>query len=286
MPMQLNLLKPGALVKARMLISPEKAKHWKHAATNSSVGGGLMPGTQFRVVQVSTAPPFARLEIPGRSPPAFLTLTGEELAMNFDMFGGATAAPTPPGGPRNLAAVFQQLSRRQMIVGSGLEAMRAARTQLQKDIATGKFWGGVGIVANALLLPLNVIINAFELKGATTAYQALVKEAYAQLSKSGTRIDSKPVKTGLSIVKKAAVETLAKQGLKHYIPGVNIIIGVAEDGFALFEVASTVSEGSNEMRALLRQADAKIDASYRQFIKLGIEMDRLLTEMQRRARTA
>ena len=47
-----------------------------------------------------------------------------------------------------------------------------------------------------------------------------------------------------------------------------------------------MKEGSNEMRQLLRQTDAKIDTAYREYMKIGIEMDRLFTEMSIRARTA
>lgn len=283
--MQLNLLKPGAMVAARMMITPDKARNWKHARTNAAIGGGLVTGAKLKVVQVSSNPSFARLELPGRSPPAFITVTGEELAMNFDMAGGAQPAAAVQG-PKNLGAIFQKLSQRQMAVSGGLEALRTARAELKQDIATGQFWGGVAVFANAMLMPLNVIINASGAKGVTTVYQAVVKEVYAKVAKSGTRIDNNKVKTSLALIKKATVEALTAKGLKQHIPGVNIIVGVAEDGFALIETARTVQDGSKEMRDLLRQMDAKIDASYNSYIKIGIEMNRLLTEMQTRARTA
>ena len=283
MAMQLNLLKVGSIVTARMHITPDKARHWKHAKTNASLGGGLAAGAQLTVAATRMNPPEARLELPGRSPPAYIVLTGEELAMNFDM--AVQPKPAASGG-QDLAGAWRKLTQRQLAVKAGLDAMREARVQLQKDIASGQFWGGVAVFANAVLIPLNVIVNAFEVKTATTLYQAVAKEAYAQFAKSGTRIDSSKVKTGLKVLKKALVDTLASRGLKHYIPGVNILVGLGEDSFALFETASTVQEGSQEMRQILRQIDAKIAEANSSYLKLGIEMDRLLTEMQRRARTA
>lgn len=284
MAMRLNLLRPGSLIQTRMMITPEKARHWKFAATNASIGGGIMANTQLRVADVNSAPASAKLELPARSPPAFITVTGEELATNFDMQG----APPPinPAPSPNFSQVFHKMSQRQLVAGAGLEAMRDARNQLQKDIASGKMWGGVAIVANALILPLNIIVNAFEVKTATSLYQAIVKEAYAKFSKSGTRIDSTTIKTTLNLLKKATVDTLTSRGLKQYIPGVNILVGVAEDGFALYQVASHVQEGSNEMRQLMRQMDVKIQTALREYLKIGIEMDRLLTELSIRARTS
>jgi len=283
MAMQLNLLKAGAIVTARMHITPEKARHWKHAATNASLGGGLAAGARLTVAATRMHPPEARLELPGRSPPAYIVLTGEELAMNFDMV--VQPKPAASGG-QDMAAAWRKITNQQLAVGAGLDAMREARVQLQKDIASGQFWGGVAIFTNAVLIPLNVVVNAFEVGAAASLYQALAKEAYSQFSKSGTRIDNSKVKTGLKVLKKALVDTLASKGLKHYIPGVNILVGLGEDSFALFETASTVKEGSQEMRQILRQVDAKIAEANGQFLKLGIELDRLLTELQRRARTA
>ena len=285
MSMNLPLLQPGAIVKPRFMLTPDRARQWKNAATNASIGGGIMAGTAMRVDTVSRMPPAVRLELPGRSPPAFITLTGDEIANLFEMTGGASAAQSSPQ-PQNLAVTFQKLSQKQLAVSSGVAAMREARVALQQDMAAGRFWGNVAVFANAALLPLNVLINAFEMKAAVSLYQAVVKELYGQFARSGTRIEGGKAKTGLSLLKKAANEALKAQGLGKWLPGVNIIVGFAEDSIALFETASMVQEGSAEMRGLLRRLDAKLGEANRAYLDIGIEMDRLLTEMQRRARTA
>lgn len=282
MPMQLNLLKPGAIVKPRYMLTPERARQWQHAVTNASIGGGIMPGTAMRVDHVGITPPTVRIELPGRSPPAFITLTGEEVANLFDM-AGATAPR--PAQPQNLATTFHKLSQKQLAVSAGVAAMREARVALQQDMNSARFWGNAAVFANAALLPLNVMVNAFEVKGAVTLYQTVVKELYGQFAKSGTRIEGGRAKTGLSLLKKATVETLKSQGLSKYVPGVNILVGFAEDSVALFETMSKVQEGSAEMRQLLRQLDAKLTEANRAYLNIGIEMNRLLTELQRRART-
>jgi hypothetical protein len=281
--MQMNLLKAGASVTTRFLITQDRARHWRHAATNAPVGGGIMPGTSLTVAAVQMNPPAVKLELPGRSPPAFLVLTGEELAGCFDMVAPPTGSPAPAA---NLATVFQKLSQRQMAVSAGVGALRDARAALKKDTADAMFWGNIAVFANAAMLPLNVMLNAFEVNGAVSIYKTVVKELYGKLGKSGTRMQGGAVKTSLSVIKKAPVEALKSKGLTQWVPGVNIIVGFAEDSVALFEAASMVADGSAEMRNLMRQLDAKLADAERAYLRLGIEMDRVLTEIQRRQRTA
>ncbi len=284
MGMQVNQLKPRDKVVARRQLNPVMAKHWTYASINASIGGGIMQGAVLEVVEVSQSPNRAKLAIPGRTPPAFLTFSGQEMVGLFDMVAG-TPTPSPPPS-QNLALIFQRMSQRQMAVSSGLAALRDARNALKSDIQSARFWGNIAVFANAAMLPLNVMINAFEAKAAVTVYQTAVKELYGQLGKSGTRMESGAIKTSLSIIKKATVEALKSKGLTNYVPGVNILVGFAEDSVALFQTASMVSDGSNEMRQIMRTMEAKIAEAEQTFIKIGIEMDRLLTEMQRRARTA
>lgn len=286
MAMQMNLLKPGAVVTTRFMLTAARAQNWKYAATNPGIGGGIMAGTAMKVVDVSMNPPRARLELPGRSPPAFITFSGEEMASLFTMAPARPTSPSTPQQPQNLSATFQRLAQKQMAVSAGVAAMREARKALETDMQQARFWGNIAVFANAAMLPLNLMINAFQAKAAVSAYQVVVKELYAQLGKSGTRMESGAIKTSLSVIKKATVEALKSKGLTGYVPGVNMLVGFAEDSVALFQTASTVRDGSNEMRQLMRQMETKIADAEQTFLRIGIEMDRLLTEMQRRARTA
>ncbi len=194
--------------------------------------------------------------------------------------------PTPALPPPNLSQIFQRLSQRQKAVREGMMAMQAARIELKKDIASGQMWGTLAVLANAAMLPLNIVINAFDAKAAVSIYQRVVKELYAKLSKSGTRIDNKLAKEGLGLIKKAVVEELTRKGLTRYVPGVNIIVGMAEDSVAFMETATMVGAGDREMRRLLDQVDAKIAAAQREFGAIGVEMERLLAKMDTIRRTA
>jgi hypothetical protein len=286
--MQLHLLKSGQTVKTKHLIRRDRIMHWRYGRECADVGGGLMAGATLRVVQVhAVAPTFALLELPGRSPAAYLKVSGDEMAANFTMTlqtGPVTAARPIPS--LNLTDQFRRLGRRQAAVKDGIDILREARAQLANDATAANWWSSIDLFANAALLPLNIIINAFEAKAALTIYQKVVEEFYKQFSQSGGRIDDALIKEGLGSLKRAVVDHLRQKGLTKYVPGVNILVGVAEDATALFESARRHADGSNEMRTLMRQLDAKYAAAYSEFLKIGIEMDRLLTEIDRRNRTA
>lgn len=207
-------------------------------------------------------------------------------------FWGEFFAPDSGGPPRpalpppNLSQIFQKLSQRQKAVREGMMAMQAARIELKKDMAAGQMWGTLAVLANAAMLPLNIVINAFDAKAAVSIYKKVVEQLYAKLSKSGTRIDNRLAKEGLGLIKKAVVEELTRKGLTRYVPGVNIIVGMAEDSVAFMETATMVSTGDREMRRLLDQIDAKIAAAQREFGNIGVEMERLLAKMDTIRRTA
>lgn len=276
MTIQLNLLRPGMQIMPRMMISPQKAAHWSYANTNPSVMGGMLPNTLLRVVEISISPPFVCLEIPGRTPPAFLKVTGEELAMNFTV----SEAAEP------LSTTYLRLIDRQAAVGDGLAAMRIARSELQKNMASARMWGNIAVISNAIILPLNVIVNAFPAPSAKTVYQKLVRELYNKYGKSGSHIQNRTIKTTLTELKEILTSVLVSQGVGIYVPGVKILVGVTEDTIALLESASMVQDGSAEMRLLMRQIDLKIATAERSLVNIGAEIDQALAKAQILARTA
>lgn len=84
MGVQINITNPGDRVKLRLAINQTKVSNWKYARDCDSIGGGIMPGTVFTVSDVNRRELWIKIEIPGRSPPAFLKVTGAELSSNFD----------------------------------------------------------------------------------------------------------------------------------------------------------------------------------------------------------
>ena len=125
-----------------------------------------------------------------------------------------------------------------------------------------------------------MIVNAFEVKPAASMYQALVqvfvRAAYEKTSASGTRLEGS-AKPFLDAFKKATVEHLKKKGLTEYIPGVNIIVGLAEDSVAMFQVANKVTTGGAEMQRLAAQLERKLEATLRELNALGVQRARILS---------
>jgi len=78
-------LKPGDTVRTRRTLVPQQIKYWSYAAQCDSIGGGLMAGTTLEIAETNAGQRWVRLKIPGRSPDAFLKVSGEELQGAFDL---------------------------------------------------------------------------------------------------------------------------------------------------------------------------------------------------------
>ena len=67
------------------LINPRQVSYWRHARECADIGGGVMPGAELKVMEISklAGNMWVRVELPGRYPPASLKITGEELSSNF-----------------------------------------------------------------------------------------------------------------------------------------------------------------------------------------------------------
>lgn len=84
MGVQINLLRKGDRLSLRRNLNPAMVSNWKFAKDCVSIGGGIMAGTIFTVADFKTRELWVQIEIPGRSPPAFLKVAGAELSGNFD----------------------------------------------------------------------------------------------------------------------------------------------------------------------------------------------------------
>jgi len=172
-------------------------------------------------------------------------------------------------------AQFQMLGRKQLAIQDGINELRGLRSELRQLRSAANIVGTTAVVANATLIPLNCIINAFELKAANSAYQSLVRHLYDKLAKSGTRIDGQ-AKTGLAVLKLVVVGELKRRALTHFIPGVNIMIGLTEDSLALYQTMHTVAQGDREFAAQFANVDRNIDASVHQLMQIGIQLAEIL----------
>ena len=78
-------LNGGEEITPRVPINDARVKNWKHSSECDPVGGTLLAGAVLKIVEVSKQPGamWVRVQIPGRSPAAFLKIAGEEYANAF-----------------------------------------------------------------------------------------------------------------------------------------------------------------------------------------------------------
>ncbi len=125
-----------------------------------------------------------------------------------------------------------KLKRRQIAYNEGLHLLQMTRSELIKDISGADGWGLVAVLSNATLVPLNIIVNTFLPFTPTSKLQKVIKFVYDKKAGSGTRGQTSDAKEAIKIagsVGKEAVDYLAKGGLGEYIPGVRILVGLAQD---------------------------------------------------------
>ncbi|WP_225000335.1 hypothetical protein [Cesiribacter sp. SM1] len=185
----------------------------------------------------------------------------------------------------SLVRQYEVLAKKQLALQEGIELMKQIQIDLNRQMMSANVWGLTAVAANATLIPLNVIINSFELKKANSIYQTLVRQVYDKFASSGTRAEG-VAKTSLGILKKVVVEELTRNALKDYIPGVNILIGLAEDSLAFWQALQTVSSGSQEMKMIARNISLKIATANRELLQLGIQRAYIHDRMQEVSRIA
>jgi hypothetical protein len=180
---------------------------------------------------------------------------------------------------------LEALRRRQLVLDDGIRMLRQIRQELARDSASAQAWGQVAVLANVTIIPLNVIVNTFELGAAKAVYDVVVGEVYAELARSGTRSEGR-VKGALAALKKALVETLKRKGATAYVPGVNILVGLAEDSWAAWQAVTLTQGGQGEARQLAMRLQAQIDRTQRELVRLGVIHAELLERLEVLKRTA
>lgn len=78
-------LRVGQFITPTRHINPTMVAHWRHSRECANIGGGLLPGAEMKIAELSKVPGamWVRAEIPGRHPVASLKIAGEEYAHNF-----------------------------------------------------------------------------------------------------------------------------------------------------------------------------------------------------------
>jgi hypothetical protein len=185
----------------------------------------------------------------------------------------------------NLMHQFQHLGRQQIGLQDAISMLHRIRAELHRDLAHADAWAVVGVMSNVTLIPLNAIINAFELGAAKSLYETAAREFYNKAAKSGTRSEGH-LKTVLSSLKSALVEVLKKKGATQFVPGVNILVGLAEDSLATWQAIERREGGLAEGRQLAIRLDRQISTAIQELQRLGMQRAELLSRMDIRSRTA
>ena len=155
-----------------------------------------------------------------------------------------------------------------------IASLNEINAQLERDASSAASWGQSRVVCLALLIPANIILNAFEVKAAQSLYESVVQEAYKKFAASGKNTDGN-VGKALAATKQALVHVL-KQKSKEMIPVANILFGLAEDGMALYQAAATLSDGKKETHQLTQNIIANINRANSEILKLGIQLNEIL----------
>jgi hypothetical protein len=185
----------------------------------------------------------------------------------------------------NPAHRFALLGRQQLSLQEGIAMLEQIQRELEADRASAKAWALTAILANVTLVPLNVIVNSFQLGTAASLYQAFARTLYQKVAASGTRGDGH-VMTALAALKTVVAQELQRKGLASQVPGANILIGLAEDSVALLQAVQTVQAGNSEMAQQAEALRQNLARARRQWAALGIERARAHDAMEVWNRTA
>lgn len=96
----------GEVITPRVSIDDARVRHWKYRSECAPLFGTLIPGAQLEVVETSKQPGqmWVRVKIPGRSPDAFLKVSGEEYSAAFRLLATAPTVSRTPELTYNIVA--------------------------------------------------------------------------------------------------------------------------------------------------------------------------------------
>jgi len=103
--------------------------------------------------------------------------------------------------------------------------------------------GMVAVIAQSVLVPANMIVNAAPVGQARSLVQRLGKVLYEKYAASGTRIENEPANL-IGMIKDVVIDELGRSGGGQWVPSVRLLTGLAQDSLALIETLQMVSQGS------------------------------------------
>lgn len=194
------------------------------------------------------------------------------------------ARPHTPSA-MNPAHRFAMLGRQQLSLQEGIALLEQIQRELAADTASARAWGLTAVLANVALVPLNIIVNSFQLGTAASLYQAFARALYKEVAASGTRADGH-LMTALAALKAAVEQELRRKGLAAQVPGANILIGLAQDSLAMLKAMQQVQAGEADMHRQAAALRLRLQRARQQWQALGIERARVHEALQTWNRTA
>lgn len=185
----------------------------------------------------------------------------------------------------DLGQQFLLLEKRQFAMKEHISVLHQIRKDFESSASWSRFFGMSAVILNATLIPLNAIINAFNIKAAKGLYQKIVYYLYDEFGKSGTQNESY-VTNLFAMAKSIIVSYLSKERLTDYIPGVNIILGFVEDTITLFKTVSDYNEGMQELQLIRQNLDRNLHRAIQELTNIGIKLGQIFDRAEVYTRTA
>lgn len=181
---------------------------------------------------------------------------------------------------------YQILIRKKVAAREGIEMARQNLAEFERNQGMANVFGNIALAAQATILPLNIIINAFPAAGkAKSVYERFARGIYERFGASGTRVEGGGA-DALGELKRVLEAEFTRAKMLEMVPVVKIFTGLAEDGMALMQTAEMVGRGSIEARDSRNRLQRAIQQYRQDLARLSQQQINLLQSAETRARTA
>src|SRR6056297_495641 len=180
---------------------------------------------------------------------------------------------------------YQVLSKHVVTAREGLAMARQNLSEFERNQSISSVMGNIALAAQATILPLNIIINAFPGAGkAKSIYERFARGIYEQFGASGTRVEGNTADL-LGELKRVLEAELTRKKMVDYVPVVRIFTGLAEDGMLLMQTAEMIERESAGMPQLRNQLETQVRKFRLDLARLGQQQIQLLEQAKTRAHT-
>ncbi|HKK18751.1 MAG TPA: hypothetical protein VJ952_08730 [Opitutales bacterium] len=180
---------------------------------------------------------------------------------------------------------YQVLSKHVVTAREGLAMARQNLSEFERNQSISSVMGNIALAAQATILPLNIIINAFPGAGkAKSIYEKFARVLYERFGASGTRVEGKTADL-LGELKRVLEAELTRKKMVDYVPVVRIFTGLAEDGMLLMQTAEMMERESTGTRELRNRLQRDIQKYRLDLARLSQQRIQLLERAEIRAHT-